>query len=58
LGIVRVLVVISVVIVSFEYAFLGKSPLLLCQMMVKLPYPLAEHVNTPLNGAAALVSVG
>jgi len=22
------------------------------------PYPLAEHVNTPLNGAAALVSVG
>jgi len=55
---VRVLVVIYVVIVSFEYALLGKAKSLLCQVMVKLPHPLAEHVSTPLNGAAALTSVG
>ena len=30
----------------------------LIQEINNLPYPLAEHVKTPLNGAAANVSIG
>jgi len=37
---------------------LGKSEFSLIHKTDKVPYPPAEHVNTPLNGAAALVSVG
>ena len=30
----------------------------LIQLTNAIPYPLAEHVKTPLNGAAANVSMG
>ena len=36
----------------------GSEPSLLCQVMLRSLHPVTEHVNTSLNGAAALVSVG
>lgn len=30
----------------------------LTQLTNNVPYPLAEHIKTPLNGAAAVVSMG
>jgi len=42
-----------------EVVPLGKSECSLFHSTTNgAPYPLAEHLNTALNGAAALVSVG
>jgi len=43
---------------SVDFDLVGSEPPLLYQMMLRRPHPVTEHVNTPLNGAAALVSVG
>ena len=55
---VRTLVVPFTEAAVVEYALCGRGLVCLCQMIFSSPHPLAEQVNTALNGAAALVSVG
>ena len=44
--------------ISVDSDLVGSESPLLYQVMLRWPHPVTEHVNTPLNGAAALVSVG
>ena len=58
LGMMRVLVTIPWDVVSVVLCLWGSVPGCLCQVIIWWPLLITEHVNTPLNGAAALVLVG